>query len=330
MADALTQEQIDAMLSGISAGEAPVVGTTEIAVRDYDFRSPKKLTKERLKVLNNIFDNYARLLSSYYTGLLRLYCKVSLVSVEEQKYYEFNNALPDYVMMGLAELEINDEEIEDVSAIVQLSNSITYTMIDRLLGGRGNSDEADRDFTEIEISVMRGIVSSMVNLLQEPWENYVNVRPKLAKIETNARAISSIGYDDAMAIAMMDVHINDVKAIVSVCIPALELDSVMQKYATFSAKGARKSGVSKEEERRENIITTLSQSLLNVTAVLGETNLDMLDIMNLQTGDIIPLGKGIDSNIELNIGGKTWFDGKLGIFNNQKAIKIENVLRSDL
>jgi len=317
------------MLSGISDGEEVIVGHNTSAVRDYDFRSPKKLTKERLKVLNNIFDNYARLLSSYYTGLLRLYCKVSLVSVEEQKYYEFNNALPDYVMMGLAELQIKDEDIDDVSAIVQLSNSITYTMIDRLLGGRGTSDEADRDFTEIEISVMKGIVTNMVNMLQEPWENYVNLTPKLTKIETNARAISNIGYDDAMAIAMMDVHINDVKAIVSVCIPALELDSVMQKYATFSAKGTRKSGLSKDDERKENIITTLSQSLLNVTAVLGETNIDMLDVMNLQTGDIIPLGKGIDTNIELSIGGKPWFDGKLGIFNNKKAIKIENVLRSE-
>ncbi|MCL1831789.1 MAG: flagellar motor switch protein FliM [Oscillospiraceae bacterium] len=329
MADTLTQEQIDAMLNNIGKGEDITVVESSNAIRDYDFRSPKKLTKERLKVLNGIFDNYARLVSSYFTGLLRLYCKVSLVSVEEQKYYEFNNALPDYVMMGLANLVVNDDDIDDVTAIVQLSNSITYTMIDRLQGGKGASDEADRDFTEIEISVLRGIVKNMIKLLQEPWENYVNIVPKLEKIETNARAISNIGYDDAMAIAVLDVHINEVKAVISVCIPALELDSVMQKYATFSSRGTRKSDAAREEERKESIITTLSQSLLNVTAVLGETNLDMLDVMNLQAGDIIPLGKGIDSNIELSVGGKPWFDGKLGIFNSKKAIKIENVLRND-
>jgi len=76
-------------------------------------------------------------------------------------------------------------------------------------------------------------------------------------------------------------------------------------------------------------MNTLSQSLLNVTAVLGETNLDMFDVMNLQAGDIIPLGKSIDSNIVLSVAGQTWFDGKLGIFNSKKAIKIENVLRSE-
>ncbi|MCL2036867.1 MAG: flagellar motor switch protein FliM [Oscillospiraceae bacterium] len=332
MADALTQEQIDAMLAGVAAGGdiESVADTSTGVVKDYDFRAPKKLTKERMKVLSSIFDNYARLMSSYLTGLLRLYCKVSLNSIEEQKYFEFNNALPDYVMMGIFNLVINDDEVEDVSAIVQLSNSISYIMIDRLLGGKGaSSADSDRDFTEIEVSVMRGIIKSMTDMFQEPWENYVELKPVLNKIETNSRVVSSIGYDDTMIIAMLDVYINETKSIISVCIPTLELDGLMQKYATFNAKGARKSDEAREHERKESIMTTLSHSLLNVTAVLGETNLDMYDVMNLQMGDIIPLGKGIDNNIILNVGGQTWFDGKLGVFNSKKAIKIENVLRND-
>jgi flagellar motor switch protein FliM len=330
LADALTQEQIDAMLNSAMAGEAVELSSeTATTVKDYDFRAPKKLTKERMKILDSIFDNYARLMSSYLTGLLRLYCKVSLVSIEEQKYFEFNNALPDYVMMGIVDLAIDDEDVENVTAIVQLSNSISYTMIDRLLGGKGEFTDSDRDFTEIEVSVMSGIVKSMAGMFQEPWENYVEIKPKLEKIETNSRVISSIGYEDTMIIAVLEVHVNEVKSIVSVCMPALELDSVMQKYATFNVKGTKKNDEIKESERKESIMTTLSQSLLNVTAVLGETNLDMLDVMNLQTGDIIPLGKSIDGNIILNVGGQTWFDGKLGVFNSKKAIKIENVLRNE-
>jgi flagellar motor switch protein FliM len=233
-------------------------------------------------------------------------------------------------MMGIANLIVSDDDIDDISAIVQLSNSITYTMIDRLLGGKGDNNEEDRDFTQIEVSIMRGVVESVTNLLQEPWENYVNITPQLTKIETNARAVSNIGYDDAMAIAMLDVHINEAKAVIAVCIPALELDSVMQKYTTFTSKGGKKSDIAREEERRGSILSTLSQSSLNVTAVLGEASLDMFDVMNLQAGDIIPLDKGIDNNIELNIGGQAWFDGKLGIFNSKKAIKIENVLRGEI
>ena len=330
MADALTQEQIDAMLNSAMSGEAIELVVESAIVKEYDFRAPKKLTKERMKVLDSIFDNYARLMSSYLTGLLRLYCKVSLVSIEEQKYFEFNNALPDYVMMGILDLVVNDDEVENVSSIIQLSNSISYIMIDRLLGGKGSFTDSDRDFTEIEVSAMTGIIKNMSNMFREPWENYVELNPVLTKIETNSRITSSIGYDDTMIIAVLEVHINDIKSIISVCIPALELDSVMQKYATFNARGSKKSDEFKEIERKDSIMSTLSQSLLNVTAVLGETNLDMFDVVNLQMGDIIPLGKSIDNNITVNVGGQTWFDGKLGVFNSKKAIKIENVLRSEL
>ncbi|MCL1866975.1 MAG: FliM/FliN family flagellar motor C-terminal domain-containing protein, partial [Oscillospiraceae bacterium] len=97
-----------------------------------------------------------------------------------------------------------------------------------------------------------------------------------------------------------------------------------------NARGSKKSDEFKEIERKDSIMSTLSQSLLNVTAVLGETNLDMFDVVNLQMGDIIPLGKSIDNNITVNVGGQTWFDGKLGVFNSKKAIKIENVLRNEL
>lgn len=331
MADALTQAQIDAMLNSVMAGESleTAPSSSENAVKEYDFRAPKKLTKERMKILDSVFDNYARMLSSYFTGLLRLYCKVSLVSIEEQKYFEFNNALPDYVIMGIVNLKIDDEDVDNVTAIVQLSNSISYIMIDRLLGGKGVYTDSERDFTEIETNVMKGIVKNMAEMFREPWENYVDVDPNLEKIETNSRVISNIGYDDTMVIAVLEVHLNDIKSIISVCMPVLELDSVMQKNSTFNVRGSKKSNASRDEERKETIMTTLSQSLLNVTAVLGETNLDMQDVMNLQAGDIIPLGKSIDGNIELNIGGQTWFDGKLGVYNSKKAIKIETVLRND-
>ena len=101
MADVLTQAQIDEMLKNVAAGAVPEVSAKEEEkVKEYDFRAPKKFTKEQIKVLDGIFENYARLLSSYLTGLLRLYCRVSLVNIEEQRYSEFNNALPDYVLMG--------------------------------------------------------------------------------------------------------------------------------------------------------------------------------------------------------------------------------------
>ena len=329
MAETLTQEQIDALLSSaLSGGE--IESSKEADVKEYDFRAPKKFTKERIKILDSIFDNYARLLSSYLTGLLRLYCKVSLSSIEEQRYFEFNNALPDYVMMGTVDLGIHDDDIGTVNAIVQLSNSLTYILIDRLLGGKGEYKDADRDFTEIEVNIMDKIINNMCALLHDPWEPYVEINPSVTNIETNSRVYSAVDYDDTMILVVLEATVSDTKTIITICLPALNLDEVMQKYVTRTARSTRRLDVVREQERRDNIMTALNNSSLDIVAELGITTLDMADVINLQVDDIIPLDKSIDSNVTLKIGNRVWFDGKLGSYNQNKAVKIENIFRIEV
>lgn len=306
MADTLTQEQIDAMLSSVlSGGDTASLDTHEEKeeIKEYDFRTPKKFTKEQIKILERIFENYSRHLSSYITGLLRLYCKVSLASIE-------------------------DDDIEESNAVLQLSNSLTFTMIDRMLGGRGTYQDADRDFTEIEINVMRGIVERFTSLMSQAWDGYVDTNPKLESIETNSRVISAADADETMIIVAMEVTVNDSKSIVSFCMSAITMDQIMKKFSAKFSSGKRAGSPTKETERKENLMSTLSQSELTVTAVLDDTMLTLRDVLNLQVNDIIPLNKPITDNVQLKVGSTCWFDGKLGTLNGKKAFRIDNILKN--
>jgi flagellar motor switch protein FliM len=330
LADTLSQEQIDAMLAAAQKGEtiAPVAEVVQ-EVKEYDFRAPKKFTRERMKVLDSIFDGYARLLSTYLTGRLRLYCKVTKMNMEEQRYFEFNNALPDYVMMGLMALELNDDELDDVTVILQLSNTLTFVMIDRLLGGKGEYKDTDRDFTEIEVSIMDGIIKNMASMMKDPWSTITDVKPVLYNIETNSRVVSAVGYDDTCVISVLEVVIGEIKTMVTICIPAMQLDGMMAKYSSRSnARSARRFNEERENERKNHIKDSVVNTMLDVTAVLGEVNLDMADIINLQAGDIIPLGVSIDSNVSIKVGNTKWFDGKIGKLSGHKAVRIENTLNN--
>ena len=325
MADVLTQAQIDEMLKNVAMGAEPVVAATEEAkVKEYDFRAPKKFTKEQIKVLDSIFENYARLLSSYLTGLLRLYCRVTLVNIEEQRYSEFNNALPDYVMMGMVDMGIKNDEVSETTVIVQISNAITYTMIDRLLGGKGEYRDTNRDFTEIEITIMNDVMRSFAGLLKEPWMTHIDLDPKLIGIETNSRVVQTIGHEDTVIIVALEVEINGVKSIISVCIPAINLDEIMQRFIPRYTGSKRKTDAAREAERRDTIMSGINSTDLTIKAVLGEINLDLYEVLTLQVGDVIPLGKNINTNITVKIGNRVWCDGKLGTYNNKKAIMIEN------
>ena len=142
MADVLSQSQIDALLNSFSAEGSKAFEeieeqSKEQKIKNYDFKMPKKFTKEQLKVIDGIFENYSRVLSSYLTGLMRVYCKVEVLQIEEQLYYEFNNALPDYVMMSMVNMGITDDDVLETNCIMQVSNPIAYSMMDRLMGGSG-------------------------------------------------------------------------------------------------------------------------------------------------------------------------------------------------
>lgn len=327
--DVLTQAQIDEMLKSVAMGTEPVVTQAEeVKVKEYDFRAPKKFTKEQIKVLESIFENYARLLSSYLTGMLRLYSKVTLLNIEEQRYSEFNNALPDYVIMGMVDLGIKNDEISETDVIVQISNTITYTMIDRLLGGKGEFSDINRDFTEIEITIMTDIMRSFAAMFKEPWMTHIDLEPRLIGIETNSRVVQTIGHEDTVIIVALEVEINAQTSIVSVCIPAINLDEIMGKFIPRYTRSGRKTDANREQERRDNIMAGLSTTDLEVKAVLGTINLDLYEVLTIQVNDVIPLDKKISENIEVRVGDRLWCDGKVGTYNNKKAIMIENFIEN--
>lgn len=332
MADVLSQKQIDELLNsfntqGSKAFEEIEEQSNDKKVKNYDFKMPKKFTKEQLKVIDSIFENYARVLSSYLTGLMRIYCRVEVMQIEEQRYHEFNNALPDYVMMSLVNMGIHDEDVMETNCILQLSNPITLTMIDRLMGGNGSISEVNRDFTEIEITLMSKVLERMAQSLKGPWCQYIDMDPVMTAVETNSRVMQSIPPDEVIILVSLEIEIKDVKNIMTFCVPAMNLESIMGKFGDRWARTTKRQDPRKENERKEAIMGALKDSNIEVRAVMCETQVDLYDILTLQVDDIIPLNVPITRNIDVKIGGSVWYDGKLGVTNNRKAIKIDNIYK---
>jgi flagellar motor switch protein FliM len=329
----MSQSQIDELLKNISSGgdsiEKIEEETLSKKVKTYNFKMPKKFTKEQLSLVGTIFEGYARTLSSYFTSLLRIYCKVEMAQIEENRYFEFNNALPDYTMIAVMGLGIDDDGIEDGGTLIQINNAITMAMIDRLEGGAGETTILDRDFTEIEQALMTRVLERMCQLLKEPFANYIDINPSVTNIETNSRAMQVLGPDDIVILATFDVVINNTENTVSVVIPGLALEAMMAKFSDKYARGVKKLDPKKEMERQDSLLQNIKDTELKVRAVFRSTKLELFDILTLRPGDIIPLQIPIDSNIEVKIGGNIWYDGKLGLLGNSKAVKIDNVYNDE-
>lgn len=301
-------------------------GNNEKKIKNYNFKMPQKFTKEDLKLIKDIYEAYARLVANYLTSITRLYCHASVSDIREQKYHEFSDTLSEYTITGVVNLGIDNANIMDAECTIQFSNELTYSLIDRMMGGQGVPLESLRDFTEIEIALMKNILERLASHLQEAWSGYMDISPTLSKIETNSKLTKTIGPEEVTVTAVLDVLLDKTKSSISINIPAVNMEEIMLHFSRRYVRTSKRTvdeGI--KNEQRNNILKGVRNSTLTLNAILAETQIDLSDILSLQVNDIIPLDVPITQNAVVKINNVHWFNAKPGVSGSKKAIKIIDV-----
>lgn len=330
---ALTQAEIDALLSSVMPGGPG--GDTAVEIQEekkeekkfkkYDFYSPRKFTKDKLRMLRGIHETYARVVSSRLNSILRTGCQVDIMDVEEQRYYEFTNSLNDNDVLTLIDVSTEDGPSKE-PLVMKIDTMVMLCMIDHMLGG--NSDDTDEvyyySYTDIELRIYQIIVKYMIDVMTDGWVNYLQMEFELNKVETNPTMMQRISREESVAIITLKVQVGNIQGKLHICLP----DSVMSTVFAIMDRESALDGLSEEEREATSkmIFDNIKKTSLEIKAELGKCNLQLRDVYNLQVGDVINLNKPKDSEVYLSIADKTWFTGHLGTSNKNVAIKISETL----
>ncbi len=335
MAEVLSQSQIDALLNSMRSGgdEAKQEEKQpEKKYRKYDFTTPRKFTKDRIKMLNGIFENYTRVISSRLNAQLRTNCEITVESIEEQKFYEFNNALMEGDVLALVDTTIHPREeggqdiIAEDPVMVYLSTSTALGMMDRMMG----SDEESQHevpmgyaYTDLELQLYELLLKDIVSLLGSSWENYVPITFEYNRTQVNPTLVQLLNLDETVVLVDMRLTFGGNEGRMSVVLPGNMLMSVFGEVnrETMGRKVT-------SEDNSEEIFDQLRDSSLEIIAALGDTQLSLSDIYHLNVGDVVDLGRPKDSPVFLQIGGYQWFTGRMGTHKKNMAIKIDEVCYS--
>jgi len=325
VSEVLSQDEIDNLLKALSSGELDVdeyKESNEVQVKNYDFTRPAKFSKEHLRTLEIIFEHYGRLLYTNLPAYLRKNVNVEVMNSEAVAYSEFANALSNPVLLGLVEFAPLTGNV-----IMELAPNLGYAMIDRLLGGSGVSLEKKRNFSEIEINILERIFTVCVDLIREPWQNVVELRPRLERIETNSQFAQIISPSEMIAIVTLNIKIGEIEGLMNICLPFLTLESVMDKLNT---KYWYSTMQEKDDETYQEIIETLIQKAnIPVKAMLGRSTISVGDFANLQKGDIIKLDTNIEDELEVFVGNIKKFKSMPGSFSDKYAVRVTSIIREE-
>lgn len=323
MSDILSQTEIDALLKDLSSGEIvpEQIINEKKRINKYDFSRPNIFAKDHIRTLNMIHDNYGKIISEVLTRYLRSQFQADLISLEVLTYKDFSNSIPTPSILSIIGLKPLIGSI-----ILAIPPTIAYVIIDRVMGGFCDPLEKIKAFTDIEISILRGILEQLTEAMREPWVNVADINPVLEGIETNPQIAQITSQTEMIILATYKATIDNVEDLINICIPHVVIDPIMPNLSTklwFDQ--------SKENRIKDDDVKAVKEKILNakleLTAELGRSTITLGDITNLQAGDVIPLGQNINTCLELYLGDILKFKGKPGIRNSKYSIEVLEIIK---
>ncbi|MCR4651355.1 MAG: flagellar motor switch protein FliM [Lachnospiraceae bacterium] len=325
MGEVLSQSEIDSLLAALSTGELDaeeMQKKDERLVRNYDFARPAKFSKEHLRTLEIIYEHYGRLLSTNLPLYLRKNVQVSVASSETVVFSEFSNAMSNPVILGIVSFHPLQGQ-----AIIEISPNLGYAMIDRMLGGKGDTIDKNREFSEIELALIEKIMIIAMQLMKDPWKNVIDIEPFLERIETNPQFTQIIAPNDMIAIITLNLKIGDVEGFMTICLPFATVEPVMDRLNTKFWYSTLKE--TSDEDFSVYVEDLVRRVDVPIKAVLGNSLITVSDFANLQIGDIIRLDTNVDEEVSIFVGNIKKFKALPGKSDDKNAVRVSAVLREE-
>jgi len=320
MTEVLSQEEIDQLLTAINAGETepedirPATDTRKIKI--YDFKRPDKFSKEQIRTISMMHDTFARLTTTSLSAQLRSMVHVHVASVDQLTYEEFIRSIPTPTTLAI----INMDPLKG-NAILEIDPAVTFSIIDRLFGGTGEGTKSQHELTDIESSVMEGIIVRILGNMREAWTQVIDLRPRLGQIDTNPQFAQIVPPTDMVVLVTLETKVGDVEGMINFCIPYLTIEPIIGKLSTqFWFSTVHRGTTTENLNVLKDKLATVD---VNVVAEIGKINIPVREVLSFRVGDVIRLyNTKVGDPYSLNIGNKKKFLCRPGVIGKKIAVQV--------
>ncbi|WP_227935819.1 flagellar motor switch protein FliM [Alkalihalobacillus deserti] len=323
MADVLSQGEIDALLSALSTGEMNAdelkKEETEKKIKVYDFKRALRFSKDQIRSLSRIHENFARLLTTYFSAQLRTYVQISVTSVDQLPYEEFIRSIPKMTILNVFEPYPLEGRL-----LMEVNPNIAYAMLDRLLGGKGDSVNKVENLTEIETRIMAQLFQRTLDSFQEAWSSIIELDPIMEDIEVNPQFLQMVSPNETVVVISLSTTVAETSGMINICLPHVVLEEILPKlsihYWMQEKKKQRQPGEIDKIEKK------IRKAPLLIQAELGRSEISIQEFLHLGIGDVIELNQPIDRPLMITVGGEHKYNAQPGKMKNQIAVQVTDII----
>lgn len=322
MAEVLSQQDIDDILKG--GGSFNEAKSNEKEVLPYDFRLPNRISKSQLRTIRNINENFAESFSSYLMTTLQTVVNIRVNTVDQIYYSEYVLSVPDPSVLYTFTIKGTD-----IRLVLELNVDFALALVDRLLGGNGNSMKPQKIITQIEQKVLSNVIEKIMFDLKKAWMVIDNFEYKLDSFETDIDFVQLSSPNESVLLISFEISIGDQSYLMNLCFTTFAFDPILSKLSSkkvSSIKNSKYFGMTAAEV----IKLQLAEVLLPVVVELGQTEITFQELLDLKVNDIIILDNKIYNELKVNVNNKLAYYAHPGTVNNHKAIRITKNLLTNI
>lgn len=321
MAKILSQEEIDNLLSNVIEGKSESESASiepKKKVTTYDFKRPNLISKEQLRLLNNIHEALVRSIAVFLSAQLRMIVEMELIGIDQIMYSEFVMSISSPGAIYVGEI---DEPYSKV--ILEMSPQLIALTVERLFGGEGTYTPAVHTVSVIERKIMRRIVDKIAEEMAHKWEQVKKFNCQYHRFEHNAEFVQIVPASEPVIVASIEVKVRGTSSMLNICYPYVWISNVIsnpevQQKIMFG-------NVERNQDHVKLVEYNVFNTDINLRAILGSCNLSIEDCLELKIGDVLTLERRMAEDVEVLSGDREIFKASIGKKNKNYAIKISEL-----
>ncbi|MDQ0270220.1 flagellar motor switch protein FliM [Cytobacillus purgationiresistens] len=322
--EVLSQNEIDALLSALSTGEMDAdelkKEENEKKVKVYDFKRALRFSKDQIRSLTRIHENFSRLLTTFFSAQLRTYVQISVTSTDQIPYEEFIRSVPKMTILNVFEVPPLEGRI-----LMEVNPNIAYAMMDRMMGGKGSSINKVENLTEIETKIMSNAFEKAFEHIKEAWSNVIDIDPVYSDFEVNPQFLQMVSPNETVVVISLSTTIGEASGMINICIPHVVLEPIIPKLSVRYWMQA--DNKNREPGEIHLLKSNIQIAEIPIVSELGDTDISIQDFLNLDIGDVIELNQMINDPLVIKVGDIPKFIGQPGKVNKKVAVQIMDFVK---
>ena len=313
----LAQDEVDALLRGLSGGEIESENDEPVddsGIVSFDLANQDRIIRGRMPVLEIVNDRFSRLCTNALSNVLRKRVELNPLSIDMTKFGDFMRSLP-------VPTSINIFKMEPLrgNAIAVVDARLVFALVESFFGGQGSQPKIEgREFTRIEQTIVDRVIRIVLANMEESWRPVHDVSLELIRSEINPQFAAIVPPSDVVVVITFEVELESAIGSLTICLPYATIEPIRSKlHASFQTERLEVDHIW-VGRLRERILETPVEMKVR----FGNARLTGNQLVRLKVGDVILLDTDTDELLEVALAGVTKFWGVSGTVKGNMALQI--------